>query len=255
MKKNLALAALLAAATAGAQSVTTVVQEQQHRVESIDARVSGRLVLVDAAGKRTTYKCSVKTHGFADGVRLLDEVDSPQPVRILAHLDNRGRITLRIAHKNAGGKWQPADATPPRLTDPLAGSGLTLEDLLENQFFWKDQALAGHGTCGTRACVTLKSTSASADRTQYATVVSSSDEKTGALLHVVKTERAGGVVKDFTYSGLRQSHGVTSATQIELKIAGQPGSTLFIIDRGTAKANLSRSDFDLDSATLEDPVP
>ena len=56
---TLTVASLLASA-AHAQSVAAVVTAQQQRVESTDARVSGRLVMVDGSGKRVSYKCSIK---------------------------------------------------------------------------------------------------------------------------------------------------------------------------------------------------
>ena len=256
MRMSLCLAAMLAATmvmdTMSAQTLGAALTAQQHRVLSVDARVSGRLVLVDGAGKRSSTKFLVKTHGFADGVRLLEELETPQPLRILVRLEPSGRVTARLAHKDAAGKWQ-TDSAPARLTDSLAGTGFTLEDLVDEQFFWKDQALVGRAPCGSRQCVTLKSVAGSADHSQYASVVSSFDEKTNAVVHVVKTMRGSGVVKDVTLSNFHVSHGVTAAAQIELKIAGAAGSSLFVIDRGTAKANLTRADFDLGSATLEEP--
>jgi hypothetical protein len=243
---------MLAAAPAPAQTVGAAVAAQQHRVLSVDARVSGRLVLVDGAGKRTSVKFAVKTHGFPDGVRLLQQLETPQPVRLLMRLEPSGRVTARLAHKDSAGKWVP-DGTPARLTDPVAGSGFTLEDLMDAQFFWKEQTLVGQGPCGPRQCATLKSVPSVADHSQYASVTSSFDEKTGALVHVIKAVRGSGAVKDITLSNFHVSHGVTAAAQIELKVAGAPGSSLFIIDHGTAKANLTRADFDLGSATLDDP--
>jgi len=50
-------------------------------------------------------------------------------------------------------------------------------------------------------------------------------------------------VKEFTYFGLRKSSGVWAATQIEVKMRGQAGSTLLIVNRGSAKANLNVNDF------------
>jgi len=246
------LAAMLAAPMVHAQSVAAEVAAQQHRVLSVDARVSGRLVLVDGTGKRSSTKFLVKTHGFPDGVRLLEELETPQPVRILVRLEPSGRVTARLAHKDAAGKWL-TDSAPARLSDAMGGSGFTLEDLVDEQFFWKDQAMVGRAPCGPRQCVTLKSVAGAVDHSQYGSVVSSFDEKTNALIHVIKTVRGSGVVKDMSYSNLHVSHGVTAAAQIELKVAGAAGSSLFVVDHGTAKANLTRADFDLGASTLEDP--
>jgi hypothetical protein len=50
-------------------------------------------------------------------------------------------------------------------------------------------------------------------------------------------------VKQFTSFGLRHDGGIWSASQIEEKTNGQPGSTLLIINRGSGKAKLSAADF------------
>ncbi len=50
-------------------------------------------------------------------------------------------------------------------------------------------------------------------------------------------------MKEFTYFGIRHEQGVWSAHQIEVKVRGQSGSTLLIIDRGSVKANLTLADF------------
>ena len=250
---TIGIAAILVAPAARAQGVAAVVAAQQQRVESLDASVSGRLVLVVGSGKRVSYKCSIREHGFPDGVRFFEEVDAPQPVRVQVHLERDGRVTARLAHKGSTGKWLPGDYATANPSDALVGSGFSLEDLVDNQFFWKEQAIMGHQACGSRTCDVLQSTPASTDRSQYAKVVSSTDEKTKAVLHVIKTERGSGASKDMTYFDLHQSHGVYGATQIEVKVSGKAGSTLFIIDRGTAKAGLKRGDFDLASPTLEDP--
>jgi len=64
-----------------------------------------------------------------------------------------------------------------------------------------------------------------------------------------KTVKGTGAVKEFTFYGLRHNGGVWSASQVEEKTRGQAGSTLLIVDRGTAKANLGLKDFSLDQLT------
>jgi hypothetical protein len=60
---------------------------------------------------------------------------------------------------------------------------------------------------------------------------------------VEKTLKGTGAVKEFTYFGLRQAGGIWSASQVEAKMRGSAGSTLLIVDRGSAKANLALGDF------------
>ena len=56
-------------------------------------------------------------------------------------------------------------------------------------------------------------------------------------------------MKEFTNYGIRHDGGVWSAHQLEVKIRGQGGSTLLIIDRGSAKAKLGLGDFSPEQLT------
>jgi len=49
--------------------------------------------------------------------------------------------------------------------------------------------------------------------------------------------------------GLRQVGGVWSATRVEAKLQGKAGSSILLIDRGSAKANLGRKDFDISQSS------
>ena len=69
------------------------------------------------------------------------------------------------------------------------------------------------------------------------------DPGIGFPVYAEKTVKESGAVKEFTSYGVRQEQGQWSAHQIEAKIRGQAGSTLLIIDRGSAKANLTIADF------------
>jgi hypothetical protein len=95
----------------------------------------------------------------------------------------------------------------------------------------------------------LKSAPGAAERTYYAEVQTWLDEGIGYPVYVEKSLKATGAVKEFTYFGLRQNDGVWSASQIEGKIRGQAGSTLLVVDRGSAKANLNLKDFRLEQLT------
>jgi hypothetical protein len=61
----------------------------------------------------------------------------------------------------------------------------------------------------------------------------------------VKTLRGTGQQKEFIYYGLRQVGGAWSASQVEAKVQGKPGSSMLVIEGGSGKANLGRKDFDI----------
>jgi hypothetical protein len=85
----------------------------------------------------------------------------------------------------------------------------------------------------------------SQDRTYYDSVTSWIDRSILFPVHVVKTLRGTKQQKEFIYYGLRQVSGVWSATQVEAKLQGKPGSSILVIERGSAKANLGRKDFNI----------
>ena len=116
--------------------------------------------------------------------------------------------------------------------------------MIENQFLWKKQRLVETSACGARLCYVIRSEPLAEDQSHYSVVTSWMDEKT---LFPIRVEKIVGVppsVKEFTYFGLRQSKGVWSASQVEAKTKGQPGSSLLIITAGTEKANVPASQFD-----------
>ncbi len=91
----------------------------------------------------------------------------------------------------------------------------------------------------SRAC------SGGQDQSHYDSVTSWIDRGILYPVHVVKTLRGTGQQKEFIYYGLRQVSGVWTASQIEAKLQGQPGSSILVIEAGSTKANLGRKDFDL----------
>jgi hypothetical protein len=68
---------------------------------------------------------------------------------------------------------------------------------------------------------------------------------------VVKTLRGTGLHKEFIYYGLRQVGGAWSASQVEAKLQGKPGSSILAIESGSGKANLGRKDFAIGKSTAE----
>jgi hypothetical protein len=68
---------------------------------------------------------------------------------------------------------------------------------------------------------------------------------------VVKTLHGTGQQKEFIYYGLRQVGGLWSASQVEAKLQGKPGSSILSIEFGSGKANLGRKDFDIGQSSAQ----
>jgi hypothetical protein len=249
-------AALLLAIPANAADAYAVLATPRQRVETADFRASGHLVRVDANGARTNYGITIKAHWFPGVLRALVEIAPPQNDRAKPGSDARARILLemRPSGQNTILIAHPGDKAPAALpfdkwSDGPLGNGFSYEDFLEQQYFWPGQALLEETKFGARDCDVLKSTPGAADRTHYAGIKTWLDHSIGFPVYVEKTLKGTGAVKEFTYFGLRHEGGVWSANQVEAKMRGQAGSTLLILDRGSAKANLGLGDFSPEQLT------
>jgi hypothetical protein len=248
---SLTLASVAGSMPAGAADSQAVLARPLQRMETADYRATGRLVRVDTAGVRTTAPISFKVHWFPGVLRILCEIDASgrSAVHILLEMRPNGQNLIRVAH--------PGDKVPAVLPfdqwseSPVSatGSEFSYEDFLEPQYFWPGQSVSEKTKYGARDCDLLKSTPGPEDRTHYAEIRTWLDHGIGYPVYVEKSIRATKAVKEFTYFGLRQNGGVWSASQVETKIHGQPGSTLLIIDHGSTKANLHLGDFSPEQLT------
>lgn len=211
-------------------------------VETADYTLKGRLVRVDANGTRTSYGISIKARWFPRVLRVLIEVNSPAKARVHALLEMRpeGRSTVLLARPGDAKAFQVPFS---EWTEGPAGKRFSFEDFLEAQYFWPEQKDLGEVKFGARQCDLLLSKPGTMDASHFSSVKSWLDHKSSFPVYVEKTLKGSGTVKEFTYFGLRRTDGVWSASQVEGKIRGDPGSTLFIISRGSAKAHLGLKDF------------
>jgi hypothetical protein len=229
----------------------TALTGSRQRIEKLDYRMTGRLTRVEGNGKRTNYKFVAKAHWFPDGLRLLCEISGPgsQKTSLLLHMSVTGHLTIDALLPGE----KTASALPfERWNDPLVGTDFSYEDMVENQFFWKNQEALPPEKYGARDCFVLRSKSGSQDRTYYDSVTSWIDRGILYPVRVVKTLRGTEQQKEFIYYGLRQIGGVWSATKVEAKLKGKPGSSILVVEGGSGKAHLGRKDFDLSQFGAQD---
>ncbi len=244
-----ALAPLLCAQTV---NLNDLLASMRKRIETADFRATGHLVRVEPSGARLSYPITIKAHWFPGVLREFVEMGAAPktpgnklsgasvPTHALLEMRPNGLSSILIAH--------PGDKSPTALplekwSEGPLGPGFGYEDLLEQQYFWPGQASEGTAKFGARDCEIVKSTPGAPDRTHYAQVKSWLDPSIGFPVYIEKTVKESGAVKEFTYYGIRHEEGVWSAHQVEVKLHGQSGSTLLILDRGSAKANLKLADF------------
>ena len=231
-------------AFAASPDLQTVLTGSRQRIQNLDYRVSGRITRVEGDGKRTSYKFVGKAHWFPDGLRLLSVFSGPgsEKTSVLLHMTVSGHVTIEAMLPGE----KVASALPfEHWNDPLLGTDFSYEDMLENQFFWKNQELLPSEKYGARDCFVLKSTPGPQDRTHYDSVTSWIDRSILFPVHVVKTLHGTGQQKEFLYYGLRQVDGAWSASQVEAKLDGKPGSSMLVIEGGSGRAKLGLKDFDL----------
>ena len=230
-------------------NLETVLTGSRQRIEKLDYRVTGRLTRVEGNGKRASYKFVAKAHWFPDGLRLLCEISGPgsEKTSLLLHMNGSGHVTIEALLPGE----KAASVLPfERWNDSLVGTDFSYEDMVESQFFWKNQELLAPEKYGARDCFVLTSVSGSQDRTYYDSVTTWIDRSILFPVHVVKTLRGTGQQKEFISYGLRQVDGAWSASQAEAKQQGKPGSSLMVIERGSGRAKLGLKDFDLSQASV-----
>jgi hypothetical protein len=229
---------------AASGDLESVLSGSRQRIEKVDYRLSGRLTRVEGNGKRTTYKFVAKAHWFPDGLRILSEItgSGSDKTSLLLHMSDSGHVTMEAILPGE----KTASVLPfERWNEPIAGTDFSFEDMVENQFFWKSQELLAPEKYGVRDCFVLTSKSGAQDKTYYDSITTWIDRSIMFPVHVVKTLRGTGQQKEFISYGLRHNGGVWSATQVEAKLQGKPGSSLLVIEWGSSKANLARKDFEL----------
>jgi hypothetical protein len=244
-----ALAPMLCAQTVNLNDLLATVRKG---IEAADFRATGHLVRVQPDGTRISYPISIKAHWFPGVLREFVEMgaaskapgNAPPSGGLATHalleLRPSGQASITIAHP--GDKSGVALPVEKWSEGPL-GPGFGYEDLLEQQYFWTGQVSDGNAKYGARDCVIVKSTPGASDRSHYAQVKTWLDPSIAFPVYVEKTIKGSDAVKEFTYYGIRHDEGVWSAHQVEVKIHGQAGSALLILDRGSAKANLALADF------------
>jgi outer membrane lipoprotein-sorting protein len=229
----------------------TVLTGARQRIQKLDYRATGRLTQLEGNGKRTSYKFVAKAHWFSDGLRLLCEISGPgseEKTSLLLRMSVNGHVTIEaILPGEKAARVLPFE----RWNDPLVGTDFSYEDMVESQFFWKNQELLAPEKYGARDCFVLKSIPGSQDRTHYDSATSWIDRSILYPVRVVKTLRGTGQQKEFIYYGLRQVGGVWSAAQVEAKLQGKPGSSILVIERGSGRANLGRKDFAIGQSSAQ----
>jgi hypothetical protein len=219
-----------------------VMSHLQATRNATDFRASGRLVRIDGQ-QRKNYQISMRGQAAGGVLKIFCEVTEPAASRVRLLLESfpDGKNVIYTGH---AGDAKATELPFERWGERLLDTDFSFEDLMENQFLWRNQSLGEQAVFGMRPSVVLKSVANPRDRTNYSAVTSWLDRDIFYPLKEEKTVKGSGIVKEFLFFGLRQSKGMWSASQIECKTRGRSGSTLLIITRGSEKARMDEKAFD-----------
>ena len=225
---------------------------ERQRIETSDFRASARLIRTDAEGTQTILPIRIEAHWFPGVLRELVEIAPARKsvgslqgdarVRILFEMRPGGQSTIRVFHPN---KAEPTPLPFANWDESVANSDFNMEDFLDAGYYWRGQILLEAAKFGGRDCEVLKSIPIGSDRSHYAEIETWIDRTTNYPIYVEKRPKGGGEVRQFTSLGLSKSGGNSYARQVEVRVHGRLGSTVLIVERGSAKANLSLKDFDV----------
>jgi hypothetical protein len=245
-KLQILLALSLLALPALAKDTSEVLSIPRQRVQTADFKVTGRLVRVAPSGQRFSGSLTIKAHWFPGILRIFVQLGQPAESHaemrenILIEMRPDGQSSIRVMHP---GDPEPLALSAEKWKSASIGPGFDVEDFVDPQYFWPAQSVAENVKYGARDCNLVTSKPGAQEPTDYSQIRTWLDSTIGFPVYVEKTVKASEAVKEFTYLGLRHDQGVWSASQIEAKLHGQQGSTLLIVEHGSAKANLTAADF------------
>jgi hypothetical protein len=201
-------------------------------------RAHGRLVVTGARNRPRVFQILVLQKPLAHSLNLLWRVTGPPQAltRILVESPFQGHPTLWLA---SGPNGAPAVLPAQRWTDPILGSQLAFEDLVDDHLAWPEQTVTGEEAVAGKVCYVLRS--AAAGRSPVTTWV---DEATLLPLRTVKQPRGSGAPKEIVCRGARQSAQRWTASTIEVRIRGGEENTRVVFTAGSARARVTDREVD-----------
>jgi hypothetical protein len=206
-------------------------------------RARGRLVVTDARNRQRVFQILVLQKPLARSLNLLWQVTAPPEAltRILVESPFEGRPTLWLA---SGANGTPAVLPAQRWADPILGSQLAFEDLVDDHLAWPEQAVTGEEAVSGKMCFVLRSAPAAGRSPAYGSVTTWVDEATLLPLRTVKQPRGSGAPKEIVCRGARQSAQRWTASTIEVRIRGGEENTRVVFTAGSARARVTDREVD-----------
>jgi hypothetical protein len=152
--------------------------------------------------------------------------------QILFPKERKGESVLlhRSGHKFTGTVFKPADNLKPigasEMNQPLFGSDLSYEDIIDNPFAWSQQAIVGTENIDRFPCQILESKPGKDHSSSYASVKTWIDARRMVPLQIEKYDSSGKVVRRINITRMLLNGG--DSLPADLEVTGPRGSVTHI---------------------------
>lgn len=139
-------------------------------------------------------------------------------------IEQRGASAAQGTLRSADGKISTITAR--NAPEPVLGSDLAYQDVIENFFLWKNQVLAGSEKIAGTDCVILESKASPQDSTPYGKVRCWVDAGRFVVMRVEKFDKSGHLVRSIETTGVAKDDlGRNVPSSMIVRVPGSPTST------------------------------
>ena len=168
--------------------------------------------------------------------------------QILFPKERMGESVLlhRAGHKFSGTVFRPPNTVQPigagDMSQPLFGSDLSYEDIIDSPFGWSQQAIVGTENVDRFACQILESKPGKDHTSSYASVKTWIDSKRMVPVRIEKYDASGKVLRRINITRMLLNGG--DSLPADLEVSGSRGSVTHITGSGLKRGvNYPETDF------------
>ncbi|MDR3404751.1 MAG: outer membrane lipoprotein-sorting protein [Chthoniobacter sp.] len=231
--------------------------------------LTGIASAADTAASDLASKLSALRQDGASYVRLRMEIKGPKPETLQLQIKQRltkgsSEVVYQVLFpkerkgesvllKKSGGRASGNFFMPPGtvrpindLKEPLFGSDLSYEDIIDNFYAWDQQAIVGTEAVDGVSCQILESKPGKGDRSTYGSVRSWIDPKRLVPLRIEKYSGSGQLLRRIDTTRVVTDAGHPIPANLSVRGARQDSSTQLDGSRIKHDVNFTESDFSVD---------
>jgi hypothetical protein len=212
-------------------------------------------VRMENAGAKDALQLQIKSRVSRTRADIVYQVLFPK--------ERKGESVLlhRAGERMSGTLFTPPETARPlaaeKLDEPLLGSALSCEDVIDNFFVWEQQAIIGTEVIDRTECQILESKPGKGHRSSYASVRTWVDPRRFVPLRIEKHDRAGRVVRHIAVTRILLDGG--DSMPVNLRVRGPNGAVTEIdgsrMKRGVAFADVEFAPEGLKQLTAPSGTP